>query len=116
MKQAARFRLIDSKVYKEENYPALPYSEIGVFMIELRQSEGMAARALEFAILTAVRSGEVRSATWDEINLHERIWTIPAERMKMEKEHSIPLSDAAVKLLEALPHHGGNNAEFPRIP
>ena len=102
-----------SKVYKEENFPALPYAEIGAFMADLRRRDGMAARALEFAILTAVRSGEVRGATWDEVDLAARVWTIPAERMKMEKEHCVPLSDAAVKLLESLPRKEGNNHIFP---
>jgi len=102
-----------SKVYKEENFPALPYAETGAFVAELRKQKGMAARALEFTILTAVRSGEVRGATWDEISLSARVWTIPAERMKMDKEHSVPLSDAAVKLLESLPRIKGNNHVFP---
>ena len=102
-----------SKVHKEKSYPALPYSEIGAFMDELRGREGIPARALEFAILTAVRSGEVRGAKWEEINLAERVWTIPAERMKKEKEHRVPLSDAAVKLVESLPRHEGDNRVFP---
>lgn len=63
----------------------------------------MATRALEFAILTAARSGEVRSATWSEIDLKARMWTIPAEKMKAGKAHRVPLSNAAVALLEALP-------------
>ena len=104
---------LKSKVCREENFPALPYAEIGAFMADLRKYDGMAARALEFLVLTAVRSGEVRGATWEEINLAERMWTIPAERMKMNKEHIIPLSDAAMKLLESLPRHEGNNHIFP---
>ena len=102
-----------SKVYKEENFPALPYAEIGMFMAELRKQKGIAARALEFAILTAVRSGEVRGAAWDEIDFVARVWTIPAERMKMEKEHSVPLSDSAIRLLKSLPHRKENNHIFP---
>ena len=103
-----------NKVQKVKHRAAIPYSEIGTFMAELRQQqEGIAARALEFTILTAVRSGEVRLATWDEINLNTRIWTIPAERMKAEKEHRVPLSDAAVKILESLPRYEGNDYVFP---
>lgn len=92
-----------SKVQKVEHHAALPYVEVGAFMTDLRQREGISARALEFAILTAARSGEVRGAVWDEIDLKAKLWTIPAERMKAEKEHRVPLSDVAVKLLEALP-------------
>jgi integrase len=65
--------------------------------------EGMGARALEFAILTAARSGEVRGATWNEFDLDARTWTIPGTRMKAGKEHRVPLSDQAVELLKALP-------------
>lgn len=92
-----------SKVSKTEHHPALPVAEVGAFMRRLRQQRGMGARALEFAILTAARSGEVRGATWDEINLADRVWTVPAARMKAGAEHRVPLSDAAVALLEALP-------------
>jgi integrase len=102
-----------NKIHEEENHPALPYAEIGAFMMELREREGMAARALEFAILTAARSKEVRGAIWDEIDLASRVWTIPAARMKKKREHSVPLPDAAVKLLEALPRHEGDNHIFP---
>lgn len=98
---------------KVEHHAALPYVELGAFMAELRKREGMSARALEFAILTAARSGEVRGATWAEIDLPGRIWTVPAERMKAGKEHRVPLSDEAVKLLEALPRIVGNDYVFP---
>jgi integrase len=102
-----------SKVQKVEHHAALPYAELGAFMVELRKREGLSARALEFAILCASRSGEVRGATWAEIDLPGRIWTIPAERMKMKKEHRVPLSDEAAKLLEALPRIVGNDYVFP---
>jgi len=75
-------------------------------MKELSQREGIAARAAEFAILTAARSGEVRGATWMEIDMDARVWTIPAERMKAGKEHRVPLSTAAVTLLNAMPRLG----------
>ena len=102
-----------SKVQKIEHHAALPYAELGAFIVELRKREGLSARALEFAILCASRSGEVRGATWAEIDLPGRIWTVPAERMKAGKEHRVPLSDEAVKLLEALPHIVGNDYVFP---
>jgi integrase len=89
-----------SKVRRVEHHAALPYPELGVFMAELRQQEGVAARALELAILTATRTGEVLGAKWGEINIAERLWTIPAERMKAGKEHRVPLSDAAMAILE----------------
>jgi integrase len=83
-------------------HPALPYADIGAFMTALRQQEGSAARALEFAILTAARSAEVVGARWSEINMAERMWTIPAERMKAGKEHRVPLSDAALAILHTM--------------
>ena len=91
-----------SKVRRVEHYAALPYAEIAEFMVGLRQQEGIAARALEFAILTAARSGEVLGARWNEINLAERLWTISAERMKAGREHRLPLSDAALSVVERM--------------
>ena len=102
-----------SKVQKVEHHAALPNSEIGTFMEQLRKQEGMGAQALEFAILTAMRSGEVRGATWDEINLEQNVWTIPGERMKAKREHRVPLSDAALTLLRALPRFGDSKLLFP---
>ncbi len=92
-----------NKVQKVKHHPALPYAQVGEFMAALRNCEGIAAKALEFTILTAARSGEVRGAEWQEIDLRAKTWTIPAERMKAGKEHRIPLSDAAVKLLQLMP-------------
>jgi len=90
------------KVQKVEHHAALPYREIGEFMAKLRQQGGVAARALEFAILTAARTGEVLGARWSEINLAERVWVVPAERMKAGKEHRVPLSDRAIALLNEI--------------
>jgi integrase len=95
-----------SKVQKVEHHPALPFSELGAFMAQLRNHEGAGARALEFAILTAARSGEVRGATWAEIDLADAIWTIPAERMKAKREHRVALNAEAVALLKAQPQTG----------
>jgi integrase len=80
----------------------LPYPEIGAFMTELRSQEGAAARALEFAILTAARTGEVIGARWEEINLADRLWTLPAGRMKAGKEHRVPLSEAAMAIIDKM--------------
>jgi integrase len=88
-----------SKVRRVEHHAALPYPEIGTFLAELRKQAGIAARALEFTILTAARTGEAIGARWDEFNIAERIWIIPAERMKAGKEHRVPLSDAALAIL-----------------
>lgn len=104
-----------SKVAKVEHHTALSGDEVGAFMVKLRQQEGMGARALEFAILTAARSGEVRGATWSEIDLEGHTWTIPADRMKAGKEHRVPLSAAALGLLKALPRVGGTDLVFPGI-
>ncbi len=102
-----------NKLKKVQHHKALGWQEIGNFVRALRKREGMAAKALEFLILTAVRSGELRGASWDEIDLEANIWTIPEERMKTGKEHVIPLCVDAVKLLKALPRFADNNLVFP---
>ncbi|MFZ7127721.1 MAG: tyrosine-type recombinase/integrase [Desulfobacterales bacterium] len=102
-----------SKVRTKNHFSALPWREVGAFMRRLRKRKGMAARALEWIILTACRSGEVRFATWEEIDLEERIWTIPATRMKAGREHRVPLTDDAMRLLESLPRLHGSPYVFP---
>jgi integrase len=94
------------KVQKRAHFPALPFDQLGAFMVDLRKQEGMAAKALELAILTAARSGEVRGAAWSEFDLKEATWTIPAERMKMKREHRVALNDEAVALLKSMPNTG----------
>ncbi len=89
-----------SKIKTVENLAALPFAEIAAFLVDLRKEEGVAARAMEFMILTATRTGEVRGAVWPEIDLEEATWTIPAERMKMKREHRVPLCDRAVAILQ----------------
>ncbi|RYF40960.1 MAG: DUF4102 domain-containing protein, partial [Comamonadaceae bacterium] len=91
------------KIKPVRHHPAVPYGRAGLFMAKLREVEGMSARALEFAVLTASRSIEVRGAVWSEFDLGARLWTVPAERMKGKKEHRVALSTRAVELLEALP-------------
>ena len=100
---------------KVNPHPALPYNEIGAFMSELRKRNEIPARALEFIILTATRDGETFGAIWEEIDLNARIWTIPEERMKMGKEHRVPLSDAAIRLLESLPRMPETKYVFPGL-
>lgn len=102
-----------SKVQKVNHHPALAYPEISEFMKSLAQREGMASLALQFVILTAARSGEVRGARWDEIDRINRTWTIPASRMKAGKEHQIPLSDAAISVLNKVPVMIDNPLVFP---
>ena len=101
-----------SKKARTKNHPALPYSELPKFITELRSRKVQTARALEFLILTAARTGEVIGATWPEIDLQKRLWTVPAQRMKASKEHRVPLSDSAIKLLESLPREDGNPYVF----
>src|SRR5262249_29426700 len=80
--------------------PALPYTEIGAFMAELRAVDSIAAKALELTILCATRTGETMGARWAEFDLAARLWTIPAGRTKRDREHRVPLSDAAVAVLK----------------
>lgn len=101
-----------SKVARVVHRAALPVAEMGSFIAALRAAEGTGARALEFAILTAARSGEVRGATWGEIDLDAATWTVPAERMKAGREHRVPLSAPAIKLLRALPRIAGSDLVF----
>ena len=101
------------KVRRVAHHPALPFAQIGAFIAELRRQEGVAARALEFAILTAARTGEVIGARWSEISLGDRVWTIPADRMKAGKEHRVPLSDAACALLETVAAQRTGEFVFP---
>jgi integrase len=89
-----------SKVRRVEHHAALPYPELPRFIAELKQQDGIGARALEFAILTVARTGEVIGAKWSEIDFDARLWTIPGPRMKAGKEHRVPLSDAAIAILE----------------
>lgn len=101
------------KVAKVEHHAALDVNAVPGFMAALREQKGLGAKALEFLVLTAARSGEVRGATWDEIDLDNAVWTIPGERMKAGREHRVPLSPPALKLLHALPRIEGTSLLFP---
>lgn len=104
------------KVRNRQNHlAALHYSKVAAFVGKLRERESIGRLAFEFLILTAARSGEVRGALWSEIDLTERTWTIPAERMKADVEHVVPLSDAALDVLRRARVHkqDGNDLVFP---
>jgi integrase len=90
------------KVKRGDHHAAMPYAEVPAFIAKLRVQEGMAARALEFAILVAGRTGEVIGARWDEIDLANAVWVIPAARMKAGREHRVPLSPAAMTIISAI--------------
>jgi integrase len=96
----------------QKHHAALPYVELPAFLVRLRQKEGVAARALEFTILTAARTGEVTSAVWSEINFSTKTWTVPPGRMKGAKEHRVPLSDRAIEILQTAYHEEGNDHIF----
>jgi integrase len=98
-----------SKAARVKHHAALPYAQIASFMKRLGAADGMGARALEFAILTAARSGEVRHAVWAELDLKAKVWTVPAARMKAHREHRVPLSEPAIELLERLPLMAGTD-------
>lgn len=100
-----------SKVRRVEHHAALPYDDLPGFMAALRAQEGTAARALEFAILTAARTGEVIGARWNEFKLVEKIWIIPGERMKAGKEHRVPLSVRAIEILKEMKQENDHDAE-----
>lgn len=102
-----------SKVVKVKHHKSLPRQELGAFLQDLKLKKGVTARALEFLILTATRSGEVRHAVWSEIDFESKLWVIPAERMKAGKEHRIPLAKEAIALLKALPVMKDNKYIFP---
>jgi integrase len=95
-----------TELRETKHHPSLPYTDTPLFMAELANREGIGARALEFAILTAARTGEVIGATWGEIDLTTNTWVVPKDRMKARREHRVPLSPAASALLEKLPREG----------
>jgi integrase len=97
-----------SKVKKVRHHPSLPYDELPAFMSELRANKFISARALEFMILTAARTGEIIGGTWDEVDFTKDTWTIPAERMKAGKEHKVPLPERVLALFDELPREDGN--------
>jgi integrase len=102
-----------SKVRNIRHHAALPFDDIAVFMTDLREMDGIAARALEFVILTAARTGEALGAAWNEIDFRTSTWTIPAHRMKGYREHRVPLSDDAIRVLEQMQAMRSGEFVFP---
>ncbi|MGG2043346.1 tyrosine-type recombinase/integrase [Burkholderia gladioli] len=105
-----------SAIAKVRHHPALPYQDMGSFMERLRAIDAIGARCLEFAILTAARSGEARGARWSEIDLDAGVWRVPPERMKLKKEHRVPLAPAVVTFLKGLPRRDPGDPEALVFP
>ncbi len=102
-----------AKIQKVEHHAALPYDQIGEFSAALRGQEGIGARALEFLILTAARTGEIIGARWGEVDLEDKIWVVPETRMKAGREHRVPLSGAALTILKQMNEIRDGDFVFP---
>ena len=102
-----------NQIAKVKHYDSVPYPEIGAFMEQLRKNASISAKALEFLILTAVRSGSVREADWSEIDLDAKLWTIPADHTKTNKEHRVPLAPQAIALLRSATKLASSTKIFP---
>ena len=103
-----------SKIKRVKHHPALPYKQINPFIVALRKHNGSSPLALEFLILTAARTGEVVGATWSEIDLDAKVWTVPADRMKAGKEHRVPLCERAIEILTSIDSgQAGSDFVFP---
>ena len=102
------FLLPSKRAAEIRHHKALSFAELPSFIAKLRKRPATAARALEFTILTAARTGEVRGATWDEIDLEKRVWTIPGTRMKAGQTHDVPLNDGAIAILKDIRKSTGN--------
>ena len=101
-----------SQIQKVEHHPAPHFTEVPDIVAKLREREGVAARALEIAILCAARAGEIFNAVWSEVDFAERMWVVPANRMKGGREHRVALSQRAIDLLRTLPREDGNEHIF----
>ncbi|ORE88184.1 integrase family protein [Aurantimonas sp. 22II-16-19i] len=95
------------------HHAAIPFADVAAFLQRLHAVQGVGARALEFTVLTAVRSGEARGATWQEIDLEGALWTVPAERMKTGKAHRVPLSERVLEILQTMNATAVNDLVFP---
>ena len=104
-----------AKVRPPRQFAALPYSDIGAFISALRGRDAIAARSLEFLILTASRTSEVLGANWNEIDIKAGIWTVPSTRMKSGRAHRVPLSDAALAVLQHVRTDGNWGLVFPSV-
>lgn len=102
-----------SKAKRVQHHAALPWQDMPAFMADLRGRDSISARALEFTVLTAARTGETIGATWGEIDLDGKVWTVPAARMKAHRDHRVPLADRAVEILRDLPREKDSPYVFP---
>jgi integrase len=102
-----------SRIHSVKHHPAMPYQEVGGFVLQLREQGGLAAQALEFLIYTAARTSEVRGASWDEFDLDRGIWTIPGPRTKVGKEHRIPIAERPLQIVKGLHNSGTGDFVFP---
>ena len=102
-----------SKIKKVKHHAALPYDEIGAFMIQLAGRDSVSARGLEFLVLTAARPGEVLGANWAEVDLEKAVWTLPPDRMKADKEHRVPLSESVLDVLRKMQDAAVSPFVFP---
>jgi len=101
-----------TRVRNVKHHSALPYKDVPTFMAQLRGRDSISARALEFTILNANRTGEAIGAKWDEVDFSTKVWTVPADRMKAGKEHRVPLTDRAMEILKLLPRERENPYVF----
>ncbi|MDH5547133.1 MAG: tyrosine-type recombinase/integrase [Gammaproteobacteria bacterium] len=104
-----------SRVKKVVHHPAMPFAEVPDFLTKLAESKSISAKALAFLILTATRTGEVLGATWDEIDIENAVWTIPAERMKAKREHKVPLTGRVIQILNSLHRFADTPYIFPGL-
>lgn len=102
-----------SRVQKVNHHPAMPYDQVAAFMSSIQFYNSMSSKALQFLILSATRTSEVLNSEWHEVDIVKATWQIPAERMKTNREHRVPLSKQAMNLLLSLPRVKGNNHIFP---
>jgi len=105
-----------SKVRKVKHHGAMPYAEVPAFMADLRKQDSVSARALEFTILTAARTGETIGARWSEFDLKAELWTVPADRIKAGRDHRVPLSDRCLEIIADMPREDdGDGPVFPGV-
>jgi integrase len=102
-----------SKSERVQHFSAMPYTDVPAFLVELRKQDTVPAKALEFAILTAGRSGEVLLATWAEVDLEKKLWTVPPQRMKGGRPHQVPLSEPALAILRDMAKQRVSDFVFP---
>lgn len=99
--------LLERRAKPVKHHAAMPYGDLPAFMADLRERPGMASHALAFTVFTVARTSETIKATWAEIDMAEKVWTVPASRMKAKRVHRVPLTDAALAVLEAVKHPDG---------